>query len=79
MVVNEEKFQSHTVTLTLIGQCPMLNCSVLFPYTTTCSSFMLIHPLFFQLSCTLTHRHKQTDTQTDGHEYSIVAVNKPQL
>ena len=40
-----------------------------------------IEPLFFKLSCT--QRDTQTDAQThrhaDGHEYSIVAVDKPQL
>ena len=50
---------------------------------------MWIEPLFFELSCTQTdtrththtHTHTQTDTHThtDGHEYSIVAVNKRQL
>ena len=69
MVVNGEKIQSHAVTLTLIGQCPMSNSSELFSYTTICSSFKWIEPL------TDTHR----DTQTDGDEYSIVAVDKPQL
>ena len=34
---------------------------------------MSIEPLFFKLSCTQTHTH------TDGHGYSIVAVDKPQL
>ena len=53
-MVNGEKFQSHAVTLTLIGQCPLSNSSELFSYTTICSSFKLIEP-----SCT------QTDTQTD--------------
>ena len=70
IVVNGEKFQSHAVTLTLIGQCPMSNSSELFSYTTVCSSFTSIEPLFFELSCTQTdrqtHRHqdRQTDTQT---------------
>ena len=75
IVVNGEKFQSHavTLTLTLIGQCPMLNSSELFSYTTICSSFKWIEPLFFELSCT------QTDRHTDKHEYSLVAVDKPQL
>ena len=68
IVVNGEKFQSHAVTLTLIGQCPMSNSSELFPYTTICSSFKWIEPLFFELPCT------QTDRHTDGDEYSIVAV-----
>ena len=76
-MLNGEKFQSHAVTLTLIGQCPMSNSSELFSSTTTCSSFKLIEPLFFELSCTQmdtdVHRH------VDGHEYSIVAVDKPQL
>ena len=30
IVVNGEKFQSHAMTLTLIGQCPMPNSSELF-------------------------------------------------
>ena len=77
IVVNEEKFQSHAVTLTLIGQCPMSNSSELFSYTTVCSSFKSIEPLFFELSCTQTDR--QTDRHTDNDEYSIVAVDKPQL
>ena len=45
--------------------------------------FKWIEPLFFYLSCTHTHTYSQTHTQTqahtDGHEYSIVAVDKPQL
>ena len=86
-----EKFQSHAMTLTLIGQCPMSNSSELFSYTTICSSFKSIEPLFFELSCTQTHTHTDRQTETDGHtdrrtdthldgdEYSIVAVDKPQL
>ena len=67
----------------------MSNSSELFLYTTVCSSFTSIEPLFFELSCTQTDRHhdrhtdRQTDThqdrQTDNNEYSIVAVDKPQL
>ena len=34
-----------------------------------------IEPLFFELSCAQTDR-QTTHRQTDGHEYSIVAVNK---
>ena len=74
IVVNGEKFQSHAVTLTLIGQCPMSNSSKLF------------HILqYVQVSSGLNHYflsycvHTHTDTHTDGHEYSIVAVDKPQL
>ena len=77
IVVNGEKFQSHAVTLTLIGQCPMSNSSELFSYTIVCSSFTSIEPLFFELSCTQTDR--QTDRHTDNDEYSIVAVDKLQL
>ena len=77
IVVNGEKFQSHAVTLTLIGQCPMSNSSELFSNTRICSSFKWIEPLFFELSCTQTHT--QTERHADGHEYSIVAVDKPQL
>ena len=89
IVVNGEKFQSHAVNLTLMGQCPMSNSSELFSYTTICSSFKSIETLFFELSCTQTHTptDRQTDGQTnrrthihiDRHEYSIVAVDKPQL
>ena len=64
ILVNGEKFQSHAVILTLIGQCPMSNSSELFSYTTICSSVKSIEPLFFELSCTQTHTH--TDRQTDG-------------
>ena len=40
-----------------------------------------LEPLFFELSCTQTDRQTdgQTDTNTDNDEYSIVAVDKPQL
>ena len=84
-MVNGEKIQSYTVTLTLIGQCPMSNSSELFSYTTVCSSFTSIEPLFFELSCTQTDRQtdrqpdRQTDRHTDNDEYSIVEVDKPQL
>ena len=61
-MVNREKI--HAVTLTLLGQCPMLNSSELFSYTTICFIYYKfqewIEPLFFELSCT------QTDTQADA-------------
>ena len=63
-MVNGEKFQSHAATLTLIGQCPMLNSFKLFSYTTVCLIFKWIEPLFFELSCTQTDTHRP-DTQTD--------------
>ena len=69
-----EKCQSHAMTLTLIGQCPMSNSSELFSYTTICSSFKSIEPLFLSY-----HVHRQTDRHTDGDKYSIVVVDKPQL
>ena len=49
----------------------------IFIYYTVCSSFTSIEPLFFELSCTQTDR--QTHRHTDNDEYSIVAVDKPQL
>ena len=70
IVVNGEKFQSHTGTFTLIEQCQMSNSSELFSYTTICLSFKWIEPLF------LSHRvHRHTDV----HEYSISAADKSQL
>ena len=53
--------------------------STLFLYITKCSSFMWIEPLCFELSCTQTQTHRLTHRHTDGHEYSIVAIDKPQL
>ena len=60
---------------------PNVEPSELFSYTTVCSSFTSIDPLFFELSCTQTDRqtHRQTHRHTDNDEYSIVAVDKPQL
>ena len=65
------------MTLTLIGQCPMSNSSELFSFITICLSFKWTEPLLYELSCT--QSQKQTDRHTDGQEYSIVAVDKPQL
>ena len=57
-------------------------------HKTICSSFKLIEPLFFSYRVhrhthtqteRQTDRHKRRDRHTDGHEYSIVAVDKPQL
>ena len=73
--VNGEKLQSCTMNLTLIGQSQMSNSSEVFSYTTICSSFRWIEKLHFELSCTQTY----TQTHTYGHDYSIVAVDKPQL
>ena len=42
IVVNGEKFQSHAMTLTLIGQCPMLNSSKIFSYATIYSNFKFL-------------------------------------
>ena len=44
---NSKNFKVHAVTLTLIGPYPMSNSSELFPYTTVCSSFKWVEPLFF--------------------------------
>ena len=74
IVVNGEKFQSHAVTLTLIGQCPC---------RTRPSYFHILQ--YVQVSSQLNHYflsyrvHRQTDRHTDKHEYSIVVVEKPQL
>ena len=68
IVVNEEKFQSHAVALTLIGQCPMSNSSELFSYTTICSSLKWIEPFFFSYRVHRQigrHTHRHTDTQME--------------
>ena len=68
-VLNGEKFQSHTVTLTLIGQCPMSNSSELFhilQYVQVSSG--LNHYFLSYRVQRQTHRH--THTHTDAHEYS---------
>ena len=65
IVVNKEKFQSHAVTLTLIGNCPMSNLSELFSYyTLICSSFKWIELLL--LSC-FVDRHTHTQKHTNTH------------
>ena len=64
-MVNGEKFQSHAVNLTLIGQCPMSNSSELFSYTTICLNFKSIKPLkpvrleLCHFRCTFYFRHCQ--------------------
>ena len=63
IAVNGKKFQSQTVTLTLIGQCPMSNSSEDFSYCTVYSNFKILDHLFFELSCL--HTDRQTDTKTD--------------
>ena len=74
IVINGEKSQSHTVILTLIGQCPISNSSELFSYTKKYSCFKLIGLLFCELSCTQ-HTHADTqprihaETHAEGHEY----------
>ena len=60
-MVNGKKFQSQTVTLSLIGQCPMSNSSKDFSYPTIYSNFKILDHLFFELSCLETDR--QTDTR----------------
>ena len=77
-MVNGEKIQSRAVTLTLIGQCPMLNSSELFSYTTICSSFKWIEPLFVELSCTQTdrHTHRHAYTQKDKSTLTIMTLGK---
>ena len=65
--------------LDLDRQCPMSNSSELFSYTTICSSFKSIEPLFLVIVYTDRQTDRHTDRHTDGDEYSIVAVDKPQL
>ena len=74
IVVNGEKFQSHAMTLTLIGQCPMSNLSELFSYTTICLSFKWIVPLFCIFLSYRVHRHTHThrNTHTQKHRQTRV-------
>ena len=90
IAVNGEKFQSHTVTLTFVRQCPISYLSKIFHnYTTMYSNFMFLDQLLFKLSCkththgnthTHTHTHTQTHTHTHTHTFrctqriSIAAV-----
>ena len=77
IVVNGEKFQS--------GNHHDLDLDWTMPNVELVSGFKWIEPLFFELSCTQTDKQPdsktdtQKDTHTDKHEYSIVAVDKPQL
>ena len=85
-MVNGEKFQSHTVTLTVQSRSKshrdldwtMPNVELVRAIFIYYNLFKFqVEPLFFELLCTQTPR--QTDRHTDGHEYSIVAVENPQL
>ena len=91
IVVNGEKIQSPTKTLTLIRQYPLSNLSEIFSYTTMYLNFMFLDRLLFELLCkththtdahthTHTHAHAHTHTNTHTHrdsdEYSIVAFCK---
>ena len=60
ITVNNETFQSLPVTLTLARQCPILNLSELFAYTTMHLNFMLLDRFLFQLSCKNTHGNTHT-------------------
>ena len=79
IVVNGEKF--HAVTLALIGQCPMSSYFRILQYVKV-SSQLNHYVLSYRVH---RHTHRQTDrqththTHTDGHEYSLVADDKPQL
>ena len=69
IVFNGEKFQSHVLTLALIGQSPM--SSEIFSYATIYSNLKLL-----QID-RQTAGHQ--DRQTHADKFSIVAVDKPQL
>ena len=82
IVVNGEIFQCHTVSLTMMGKCPMWNSSEILPYTII--SFKLIDHYFLGktlLSTQTTHTQTETHTatHTDRHEYSMAVLDKPQL
>ena len=42
IMVNQEKIQSRAVTLTFVRQCPILNLSELFSFTTMYLNFMFL-------------------------------------
>ena len=58
-----------TLSLTLIEQCPMSNLSDLLYCNML--EFEVDRPLFLVI-----HTDRHTGAQTDGHEYSIVAVGR---
>ena len=66
IVVNGEKFQSPTMTLTLIRQCPLSNLSEIFSYTTKYPNFMFRDCLLLSDRAN-THTHACTHTHTHTH------------
>ena len=82
IVLNGEKFRFHTVILTLIGQCPMLNPMLsyfhILQYIQVSNG---LNHFFLVIVYTDTHTHtdRQTPRHTDKHrdlnEYSIFAVD----
>ena len=66
IAVNGEKFQSHTVTLTLVRQCPISNLSELISYATNYNVFRFHVPrsisfLFIGQKHTLENTHIHMD------------------
>ena len=64
IAVNGEKFQSRVMTLTLVRQCPILNLSEIFSYTTIYSNVRFIDQLLFELSCKNKETQKHVNTHT---------------
>ena len=68
IVVNGEKIQRCTVTLTLVRQCIISNLSEIFLYTTMCftSNFMFLGQFRFEISS-----KKNTETHTHGRTHRL--------
>ena len=67
ITVNGEKFQRHAMTLTLVGQCPILNLSELFSYATMCINFMFLDELLFEFL--------KSAVQTLNHSNVVYRIN----
>ena len=66
IAINSEKFQSRTVTLTLVPTMPNIELvRVIFIfYNVMCLYFTLLGRFLFELSCKNTETHTHTHTQT---------------
>ena len=71
IAANGEKFQSHSVTLTLVRQCPISN----FSYTKNVFKFHVPRSIFFSYHGKIhmeTHTH--TDARKDFDKYSNATI-----
>ena len=79
IVVSQEKYQSHAVTLNLVRPYSMLNSLEILSYALLCLNFMIPHQRVLELSCSQAHTHTHTQTHsqrdTDRQHTGVLNIN----